>query len=117
MPTGVGLAFQIRDDILDVIGDAEKLGKATGMDEHKNTFVRLYGVDRCQKMVEEETDRAVAALSVFPTPEFLRDLRPLAGPTRSLNFLCRTTPCGICFRVVYEYYLVYTFIVWYTTKD
>lgn len=71
---GVGLAFQIRDDILDVIGDAEKLGKATGMDEHKNTFVRLYGVDRCQKMVEEETDRAVAALSVFPTPEFLRDL-------------------------------------------
>ena len=71
---GVGLAFQIRDDILDVIGDAQKLGKATGMDEHKNTFVRLYGVERCQKMVEEETDRAVAALSAFQTPEFLRDL-------------------------------------------
>ena len=48
----VGLAFQIRDDILDVIGSQEKLGKATGMDEKKNTFVRHYGVARCEVMVE-----------------------------------------------------------------
>ena len=37
----LGLAFQIRDDILDVIGDAKELGKAVGMDSDKNTFVRL----------------------------------------------------------------------------
>ena len=40
----LGLAFQIEDDILDVVGDAAKLGKATGMDANKNTFVALYGV-------------------------------------------------------------------------
>lgn len=41
----LGLAFQIEDDILDVVGDAAKLGKATGMDQNKNTFVRLHGVE------------------------------------------------------------------------
>ena len=40
----LGLAFQTRDDMLDVLGDSGKMGKATGMDENKNTFVRLYGV-------------------------------------------------------------------------
>ena len=43
----LGLAFQIRDDLLDVIGSAGELGKATGMDEQKNTFVRLYGLEKC----------------------------------------------------------------------
>ena len=70
----LGLAFQIQDDILDVIGDAKKLGKAVGVDEHKNTFVRLYGIEVCEKMVEEETEKAVAVLSIFEHPEFLRDL-------------------------------------------
>ena len=70
----LGLAFQMRDDILDVIGDAAKLGKATGMDENKSTFVSLYGVDRCQQMVEEQTDRAIAALLVFTDSEYLAEL-------------------------------------------
>ena len=48
----LGLAFQIRDDMLDVLGDAAKLGKATHVDEHKNTFVRLYGIGACSKMIE-----------------------------------------------------------------
>ena len=39
---GLGLAFQIRDDMLDVIGTQSELGKATGMDGEKNTFVRLW---------------------------------------------------------------------------
>ncbi len=70
----LGLAFQIQDDILDVIGDAETLGKAVGMDEHKNTFVRLYGVDTCREMVAVETDKAIGALSHFENAEFLTEL-------------------------------------------
>ena len=71
---GVGLAFQLRDDILDVTGDSAKLGKQTGMDVNKNTFVTLYGLERCEAMVEEETCRAVSALQVFDDPQFLTEL-------------------------------------------
>ena len=67
----LGLAFQIRDDILDVIGDADKLGKATRTDEKKNTFVRLYGVEKCKEMVAEETEKAIDALACFERPDFL----------------------------------------------
>ena len=70
----LGLAFQIRDDMLDVIGDAEKLGKATGMDEHKNTFVRLYGLEKCEELVREHTEAAIDALDVFEDSEFMRAL-------------------------------------------
>lgn len=69
----IGLAFQIEDDILDVIGDAGKLGKATGMDESKNTFVRLYGIDRCRKMIEEQTATALQAAEALNAP-FLGEL-------------------------------------------
>ncbi len=70
----LGLAFQIRDDMLDVIGDLKQLGKATGMDEHKNTFVRLYGLEKCEHLVEEYTREATDALGVFEAPDFLIDL-------------------------------------------
>ena len=70
----LGLAFQIRDDILDVIGDAEKLGKATGTDENKNTFVRLYGVEKCESMVADETQKAIDALACFDRPDFLTSI-------------------------------------------
>ena len=70
----LGLAFQIQDDILDVIGDSAKLGKATGMDGSKNTFVRLYGVEACKKMVATETERAIGALNIFEDADFLRTL-------------------------------------------
>lgn len=70
----IGLAFQIQDDILDVIGDAEALGKATGVDINKNTFVRLYGVETCQSMVMRETNKAIASVEGFENAEFLIDL-------------------------------------------
>ena len=70
----LGLAFQIEDDILDVVGDAEKLGKATGMDNKKNTFVRLFGVERCRELVSEETQKAIDSLDVFENVEFLVSL-------------------------------------------
>lgn len=71
---GLGLAFQIRDDMLDVIGDAKTLGKAVGVDAGKNTFVRLYGLEACAKRVETETEAACEALSVFPEPALLIEL-------------------------------------------
>lgn len=70
----IGLAFQIRDDVLDVVGSAEKLGKATGMDAKKNTFVRHYGIADCEKMICRETAQALDALQYFPACEFLTEL-------------------------------------------
>lgn len=69
-----GLAFQIEDDILDVIGDAAKLGKATGKDAEKNTFVQLYGIDGCRAKIREETRRATDALADFSDAQFLCEL-------------------------------------------
>ena len=70
----LGLAFQIRDDMLDVIGDAQKLGKATGMDAQKNTFVRLYGLEKCEELVKEHTDAAIRALDAFEDNNFMKEL-------------------------------------------
>ncbi|HIT33032.1 MAG TPA: polyprenyl synthetase family protein [Candidatus Faecousia intestinigallinarum] len=70
----LGLAFQIRDDVLDVIGNAADLGKATGMDEGKNTFVRLYGLEKCQTLVQEYTEKAVGLLDVFADTAYIRHL-------------------------------------------
>ena len=70
----IGLAFQIRDDVLDVVGDREKLGKSVGTDLLKNTFVRLYGLDRCNQMVSDYTQAAVDALDILDDSDFLRSL-------------------------------------------
>ena len=70
----LGLAFQIRDDMLDVIGSQAELGKATGMDAEKNTFVRLYGLDKCAELVERYTQEAVAALDAFQDKDYLAAL-------------------------------------------
>lgn len=67
----LGLAFQIRDDMLDVIGDAKELGKAVGVDENKNTFVRLYGLEKCDELIQLYTEKAIEALSVFEDTEYL----------------------------------------------
>lgn len=70
----LGLAFQIRDDMLDVIGNAEELGKAVGVDGDKNTFVQLYGLEKCDQLVKFHTQEAVAALGAFNDPEYMAQL-------------------------------------------
>lgn len=79
---GVGLAFQIRDDMLDVIGTAEEMGKGVGTDAAKNTFVRLYGLETCEKLVQQYTDMAISALDVFEDTAYLVELaEELTGRT------------------------------------
>ncbi len=73
----VGAAFQIRDDILDVISTSEQLGKPVGSDlqEHKNTYMALLGEEKCMQMVEKLTESAKTALNgVFGDADFLCDL-------------------------------------------
>jgi geranylgeranyl diphosphate synthase type II len=61
----LGLAFQIADDILDVVGDRKKLGKSIGKDadQEKMTYVALYGLEAARKMMHETVERAKAALA------------------------------------------------------
>lgn len=71
----IGLAFQIRDDVLDVIGDEAELGKPIGSDsaEGKITYVDLFGVEECGRRVRACTDRAAAAAEELDDTEgFLR---------------------------------------------
>lgn len=72
----LGLAFQVRDDILDVIATAQTLGKPIGSDEksHKTTFVSLLGLETCQNWVRALSREAQDALAQFPETTFLREL-------------------------------------------
>lgn len=72
----LGLAFQIRDDMLDVESTTEEFGKPVGSDvaHEKDTFVTLKGLDACRNEVERLTQRAAAALESFPEREFLEQL-------------------------------------------
>ena len=70
----LGLAFQIRDDMLDVESTAEALGKPIGSDRDngKTTFASLYGLEKCDGLVAEHTRLAQESIAgVFPNTEFL----------------------------------------------
>lgn len=58
----IGLAFQITDDLLDVIGDVKLIGKNTGADSDKNTFPHLFGVERSIQKRDELTHSAISHL-------------------------------------------------------
>lgn len=73
---GIGRAFQIRDDILDVVGDAAVFGKTIGSDKEKGkvTFVDVLGLDGCAKEVERCTESAKAAVANWSDHMFLWEL-------------------------------------------
>lgn len=73
----LGLAFQIRDDMLDREATTEELGKPVGSDEEnkKVTFATIYGSEQCRALVNEHTQRAKDAISrLFGDTEFLCQL-------------------------------------------
>ncbi|HEY8134146.1 MAG TPA: polyprenyl synthetase family protein [Thermoanaerobaculia bacterium] len=76
----LGLAFQITDDILDVVGNPEQLGKDVGKDEQRPTFVKLAGVEGARKLSEELVETSLSAIA---------NLGPAAAPLRELAVMVR----------------------------
>lgn len=73
----IGLAFQIKDDILSEIGNEAITGKPVGNDKEKNkvTFVTKYGLEKAQEILEDTTEKAIQELNTLEKDtEFLKEL-------------------------------------------
>lgn len=70
----LGIAFQIQDDILDIIGDEEKLGKPIGSDKENNktTYAMITGIEKAKEDVKRLTESAVRQLDYFENTDFLK---------------------------------------------
>ena len=69
----LGLAFQITDDVLDVVGDVQSLGKVAGRDEalSKASYPSLFGIEGARRLARSRADEAKSALRGIHSPELL----------------------------------------------
>jgi len=72
----IGLAFQVKDDILSEIGDSKELGKPVGNDRERGkcTYTTKYGLEKAQEMLKSITEEAISAVSEFNNSDFLKEL-------------------------------------------
>lgn len=86
--SAIGLAFQIVDDILDVVGNTAELGKTAGKDalEDKPTYVSLLGLERAQELAQEQYNIALSAVNSLP-----KELSGRNRLTEIADFIIRRT--------------------------
>lgn len=72
----IGLAFQVKDDILSEIGDSKELGKPVGNDKERGkcTYTTKYGLEKAQEMLGEITNEAISVIKSFDNSKFLEEL-------------------------------------------
>mgnify|MGYP000290844739 FL=1 len=70
------MAFQIRDDILDITGTVEELGKNVGHDEetNKSTYPAIFGLEESEKRLEEVNNHALKVIEKYDNAEFTENL-------------------------------------------
>jgi len=76
----LGLAFQVKDDLLDVTGETRRLGKQTGADQHldKQTYVSLYGIAKAEAILTELHTKAIEQLHMIgPEVDLLSEIADL----------------------------------------